>query len=313
MKSDIAEGSGETDLTPTSCPICGPGVAAAEVHRANFTLADLSPEVFSARRLPDRIHYRMVRCSSCGLLRSDPVLPAARLSSLYAESTFDYGREVDNLRRTYGRYLDRAQPAGGRGALLEVGCGNGFFLATARELGYREVRGIEPSRAAAEQAPPGLRALITVDVMREGIFAKESFDTVCLFQVFDHLPDPRAVLRAIRRTLRPGGVVLCLNHNLDSISGRLLGERSPIIDIEHTHLYSPGTLARIFATEGFQVIEAGPVANTYSLRYLARLLPLPDALKRATLRSLENPAGDLRLRVPLGNLYLLARAETATS
>lgn len=306
MKSDIAEDGGATGLAPTSCPICGPGVASDEVHPANFSPADLNPEVFSARRLPDRIHYRMVRCGSCGLLRSDPVLPPARLADLYAESTFDYGREVDNLRRTYGRYLDRAHPAGGRGALLEVGCGNGFFLTTARELGYQEVQGVEPSRAAAEQAQPDLREHITIDVMREGLFADGSFDTVCFFQVFDHLPDPRAVLRAARRTLRPGGVVLCLNHNLDSASARLLGERSPIIDIEHTHLYTPKTLARMFATEGFQVVESGAVTNTYSIRYLARLLPLPGGLKRAALRFLEAPAGGLRLRVPLGNLYLIA-------
>ena len=60
-------------LRPTSCPICGTAGNAAELYPANFAPRDLNPAIFSARRLPDRLRYRLVRCNDCRLVRSDPV------------------------------------------------------------------------------------------------------------------------------------------------------------------------------------------------------------------------------------------------
>ena len=149
--------------------------------------------------------------------------------------------------------------------------------------------------------------------MRPGLFAPAEFDVLCFFQVFDHVPDPAALLDACFAALRPGGLALSINHNIAAVSARLLGERSPIVDIEHTCLYSPATMARIFAAHGFQVRKAGSAWNQYSLRYLFRLLPLPAKPKQATLGWLERHSlGRLRLRVPLGNLYLVAQKPAAS-
>lgn len=293
----------------SACAICGPDTPSTELYPPSFTSEDLNAAVFSARRLPDRVHYRVVRCDRCGLVRSDPVADGDTLAGLYRESTFDYGGEVANLQLTYGRYLARLdRHQAGRGSLLEIGCGNGFFLERALEMGYRSVRGVEPSHAAVESAAPEVRRLVAEDLMREGLFPPASFDAVCLFQVFDHLPDPRALLRAVHRALRPGGLLLCLNHDVDSRSARLLRERSPIIDIEHTYLYSRETMRRIFDLEGFDTVETGGVRNTYSSRYLAQLVPLPPALKRGLLVALgRSPLGRIRASVPLGNLYVIGR------
>jgi SAM-dependent methyltransferase len=152
------------------------------------------------------------------------------------------------------------------------------------------------------------RDRIVCGVMRPGLFPSECFDVVCLFQVFDHLPDPGAVLDACREALRPGGLVLAINHNIGAVSARLLGERSPIVDVEHTYLYSHTTMARLFAARGFMVKSQGAVWNTYRLRYLARLLPLPRGIKGPLLRWLgAHWPGRVRLRVPLGNLFLIAQ------
>jgi SAM-dependent methyltransferase len=297
------------ELRNTRCAICGTEGNARELYRANFDLQELNPAVFSARRLPDRIHYRMVKCNACGLVRSDPIADPALLAQLYHQSTFTYTDEVADLKRTYGRYLAELDKYGARkGALLEIGCGNGFFLQQALAQGYRSVRGVEPSQAAVSQAAPEVRAAIVCDLMRPGLFGPGEFDVICLFQVFDHVPDPGVLLDACFAALRPGGLVLALNHNVEAVSARLLGDRSPIVDIEHTYLYSPATMTRLLAAHGFEVRKAGAVRNWYSLRYLARLLPLPAGPKRAILAWLERHSiGRLRLCVPLGNLYLVAQ------
>jgi SAM-dependent methyltransferase len=265
--------------------------------------------VFSARRLPDRLHYRMVSCTACGLVRSDPVADAESLAALYARSTFDYGTETAALRLTYGRYLKHARtfvPDARR--LLEIGCGNGFFLEEALAQGFAEVHGVEPSAEAAAAAQPHVGPKIVVDVLRSGLFPTGSFDVICAFQVLDHLPDPDMALAECHRLLKPGGVFLCLQHNIEALSARLLGEASPIIDIEHTYLYSRGTLRRLFEKAGYEILAAGSAWNTYRLAYLLRLLPLPAQLKTVLQAICRwTRLGECAPTVPLGNLYQIAR------
>ena len=292
----------------TQCAICDPGTPARELYPANFGVDDITPARFSARRLPDRVHYRMVRCLRCGLVRSDPVLDEATLAHLYAESTFDYEAETANLKATYGRYLSQLRSfSNHQDSLLEIGCGDGFFLEQALAQGYRTVRGVEPSEAAIRDASPVVRDQIVCDVMRPGLFPDGEFDAVCLFQVFDHVPHPEAVLEACRAALRPGGLILCLNHNVESVSSRIMRDRSPIIDIEHTYLYSPATMRRIFEVGGFKVLRQGHVTNTYSVGYVTHLLPMPARIKGMTLATLSRTRlGTLTVPVPLGNLFLIA-------
>jgi len=297
------------DLHATSCAICQTENNATELYRANFDPEAFSPAVFSARRMPDRIHYRMVRCNTCELVRADPVADPAQVAALYHQSSFDYSQEVENLARTYSAYLARLGRHGARkGSILEIGCGNGFFLMQARSQGYRDVRGVEPGRSAVELAPAEIRDRILCAMMRPGLFPDETFDAICLFQVLDHIFDPAALVQTCFDILKPGGFILCLNHNVAALSARLMKDRSPIIDIEHTYLYSPETIARLFSRFGFQVKETGGVRNRYSLSYLTRLIPLPAAVKKMMLAALDfTRVGRLPLRVPLGNLYMIAR------
>jgi SAM-dependent methyltransferase len=150
--------------------------------------------------------------------------------------------------------------------------------------------------------------------MRPGLFQPGQFDVICLFQVFDHIPDPAALLHECFRVLRPGGFILAINHNVSALSARLLRERSPIIDIEHTYLYAPATMSRLFSAHGFEVRRVGIVRNRYSLQYLTQLLPLPPAAKRVALVWSKRLAiGQLRLWLALGNLYLVAQKSGQSS
>jgi hypothetical protein len=74
-------------LVPTTCAICAAPGDASELYPANFSPQDLNPEVFSARRMPDKIHYRLVRCNTCGLVRSDPIINHETMVELYTKSS----------------------------------------------------------------------------------------------------------------------------------------------------------------------------------------------------------------------------------
>ncbi len=302
-------------LHATACAICGTPGNAREVYTANFDEAAFNPAVFSARRLPDRLHYRMVRCRTCGLLRSDPVAASEILESLYARSDQNYEPEIANIRLSYGRYLDRLDRSDAdREALLEIGCGSGFFLEEARSRGYREAWGVEPSATAASQASPSLHGRIIQDVLRPGLLPDGKFDVICMFQVFDHLPDPNSSLDVCFKLLKPGGEILALNHDAGSISARILGEQSPIIDIEHTYLYDRDSMGAIFRKHGFEVLRIGTAVNHYSLQYLAQLIPLPRGAKSGLMDLLRKTGvGRIGLTIGLGNLFLIGRKPLSTA
>lgn len=265
--------------------------------------------VFSARRMPDRIHYRMVRCQKCGLLRSDPMANEETLARLYSKSTLEYSDEIPNLRLTYGRFMSRllhhvSKPA----SLLEIGCGNGFALEEALLRGFSKVRGVEPSHTAVAAAPAAIGSNIVCGMMRPGLFGEGEFDAVCMFQVLDHILDPGPLLTECFRVLKPGGVMLCINHNSEALSARVLGEFSPIVDIEHAYLYSTSTMRQLFLKHGFRVLAGGSVLDTISVAHLIHLLPMPRGLKTRLLEgTIEKTLRRWRIRLPLGNLFLIAQ------
>lgn len=296
-------------LHPTRCAICHTEGNAVELYPATFDHQSFSAAIFSARRVPDGVHYRIVKCNTCGLVRSDPVADSNSLEELYSQSSFDYKYEVDNIRATYGRYLAKtARYQVQKGALLEIGCGNGFFLEEALAQGYGPVQGIETSHAAIESAPSHIRHSIICDTMRPGIFLPEQFEIICMFQVIDHIPDPVMLLDECLRILKPGGLILSLNHNVEALSSRIMKKRSPIMDIEHTFLYSPSTIARLFGNHRFEIMHVGSAWNRYSLYYLTRLIPWPVIFRSWIVRAADNDFfRRLPLSVPLGNLYVVGK------
>jgi len=301
-------------MIATRCAVCETDAADLEVYSDTLDANAATRERFSARRTPDRVHYRMVRCKNCGLLRSNPILSDEELAGLYRDSSLTYEEEAAFARRTYSRYLLECLavfapdivPAEAR--LLEIGCGNGFFLEDALSRGFSEVAGVEPSREAVEMASPAVRPVIVNDIFRDGLFPAHHFDVICAFQVFDHVAHPNDVLRVCRQSLRPGGVALFINHDVGAWTNRLLGARSPIIDIEHIYLFNADTMQRIFEKNGFSVLDVFPVENTYPLHYWMKMAPLPSSWKQKAIPALRTTGlGRMELSWRAGNLGLFAR------
>lgn len=279
------------------------------LFKANFRPELIDEKIFSARRLPDRIHYQIVQCKNCGLVYSNPILPQEKIEQLYKKSDVDYQSQIGNLQMTYGFYLKQLEKYSvNKGLLLEVGCGNGFFLEEALSQGYRQVYGVEPGKKSVEKAKPKIKKRIIVDIFKPGQFKKNFFDIICCFQTFDHIPQPNQLLEECYRITKKSGLLLFLNHNVESLSARLLKEASPIIDIEHTYLYSKKTITQIFEKHQFKVLEVKSAFNIHYLFYWLHLFPIPRVIKKHLVSILERFKLDkLPLKIYPGNLVIIAR------
>ena len=289
----------------TKCPICESLANAVPVYPSNVDETSFSTEIFSARRLPDRRHYQWVRCNKCTLLRSDPVLDVD-LEKLYVESTFDYSTEVDGLKKTYFNLVKKA--LGGKNfkkSIFEVGGGNGFFLEAAKDGGFANVAGVEPSTEAINAARVDIKPHMIPSMMKAGVLADNSFEVGTMFHTLDHLTDPVSTLKDCADALQKGGVFVVAIHNERSWSARLMGERSPIIDVEHTHLYTRKSGEALFKKIGFIDVRSGAYNNHYSLAYILHLIPISRSFRK---RVLESPIGTLlskiKVVVPLGNMWV---------
>jgi SAM-dependent methyltransferase len=284
----------------------------AVVYKSNFSYSDFTSEVFSARRMPDVIHYQIVRCKNDNLVRSCPVYDSSVVESLYKSSKLNYTEQIDNLTASYLIVLDKVLPKLTKDAgILEVGCGNGFMLKALLARGYGNLYGVEPSADAVAKADEKIRDKIAVGFLKDGVYKSGTFDFIFFFQTLDHIYDPVQFLRICYDLLIPGGFVLALNHDVGSLSARILGERSPIIDIEHTHLYSKETIRKLFCKCGFSPIEVYSPQNIISLKYLLWLMPLvPKTAKLKLLNSKSRIISWLakqKIRLKLGNLCIIGQ------
>jgi SAM-dependent methyltransferase len=134
-------------------------------------------------------------------------------------------------------------------------------------------------------------------------FPPSSFSLISCFQTVEHVHDPLGLARDMFSLLRSGGAAYFVSHNHRSLQAKILGERSPILDIEHLQLFSVESMRHLLAKAGFTGISVFPIANRYPLKYWLRLLPLgegPKALVGDTLKTLH--ADELPTSLRAGNL-----------
>jgi SAM-dependent methyltransferase len=136
-----------------------------------------------------------------------------------AHASYTHGHHASVLRSHEWRTAENSagyllEHLRGGQSLLDVGCGPGTITADlAGRLAPGRVVGVDSSAEVIERArqsaaePGGRRLEFAVGDVYALDFPDDSFDVVHAHQVLQHLADPVAALRELRRVCRPGGAV----------------------------------------------------------------------------------------------------------
>ncbi|HSG05918.1 MAG TPA: methyltransferase domain-containing protein [Nitrospiria bacterium] len=167
----------------------------------------------------------LLECLNCGVVRMEgsppslpmnapatsPILESFSSPMQWLKEQLLLKPEIRSLRRRMGS----------NGPVLDVGCGNGWATALWRDYGGVEVHGIEFQPERAELARKRFGLNIFSGTFEDLPLPAETYELVIMRHVFEHFHDPVRILKQLNKILRPGGLVIMILPNAQSL-GRLI-------------------------------------------------------------------------------------------
>jgi SAM-dependent methyltransferase len=239
------------EFETTACLVCGSPRAKRHVALKDWS-CDLPGD------------FTLVMCLDCGHIYQTPRPAQASLGLYYPDTYEPFWRAAGDhgwqgLRQRWGWRPRCRHAAHGRtgGRLLDVGCSTGIFLSEMRRYGTWEVHGVETNAFAAGYARKQFGLDVFVGQVQAAPWPAHSFDVVTLWDVLEHLPDPRAALARIRTLLADNGTLLCSVPNAGGLDARLFGRYWIGLDApRHMSVFTPASLRRLLADTGFEIESA---------------------------------------------------------
>jgi 2-polyprenyl-3-methyl-5-hydroxy-6-metoxy-1,4-benzoquinol methylase len=169
-------------------------------------------------------------------------------------------------------------PEGAR--VLDVGCSTGNFGQALEQLKGCTVVGVDLNEEDILEANERITAAYVFDITGPGALELlGTFDVVVFADVIEHLPDPRAALRAVHALLNDGGIVVYsiphmghLSVRLDLLEGRFPYAELGLLDRTHLHFYDRHEVHDVFANAGFSVTSEKPTVVGYAPEWTAQRL-----------------------------------------
>lgn len=167
----------------------------------------------------------------------------------YFETSFY--REAENSQRNQNRLKEilRHKPSG---KLLEIGCGKGEFLKLA--MGHFDVEGLDVSKYALNSLRKFLGEKVVEGNIEDKIIKASNYDVIVVFNLLEHLRDPRKAIKKLHKSLKKGGVVVGSVPNKFGLIGNMATGVMNFVDRTHHSVHKPDYWHSAFEEAGFEKI-----------------------------------------------------------
>jgi len=208
----------------------------------------------------------IVTCKNCGLSFVNPrpstelilkklqfwaeqdVVDGARLNASYGHGSMTlYKYYLDQIKRYCAGNHEKN--------ILDIGCGVGAFLDSAKHNGWN-AEGLEIGLASSAYA----RDIKKINVTTGSIYSWEgrpdNYDAIVMMDVIEHLESPRTALERVHRWLKKDGVLMLTTPNFNSLFRRLFGQKWWVINCEDEHIFffTAESLSALLQDIGYKVV-----------------------------------------------------------
>lgn len=266
-------------MKKVSCYLCGSSQA-----DVLFKQEGHDPYLAKVHKSAPDYDLNWMVCNDCSFVYRSPALTNQELGTLYKsydEDEFsnttpdDYfdkiisfsNEESENWQKI--SWLKRVIIDNGRKGIfeaLDIGCGGGTLLYTAREeLSLKGVSGVELNKGYADLA----RRRLDVDILNEnyvsGLFKKQ-FDLLINTKVLEHVADPLPFLKEMYDDLVDGGLLFIEVPDVSDMYR--LPPTHERFWIPHIYFFSGNTLRALLEKAGFQIISHRVIKTHRERSYL---------------------------------------------
>lgn len=136
--------------------------------------------------------------------------------------------------------------------LLDVGCGNGEFMSRMKSLGWN-VEGTETDDKAVDFAQNKMGLKVHSGILEALRLPENTYDVITISHVIEHVTDPETLLRECLRILRPGGRLVMITPNTQSLAHRWFKKYWRGFEIpRHMVIFSVDNFGRLSEHVGFE-------------------------------------------------------------
>jgi ubiquinone/menaquinone biosynthesis C-methylase UbiE len=222
----------------------------------------------------DDVFATFVKCQQCGLLYQNPRPTPDEMETHYPPEYESFNPEPSEkkaswllslaLHRGINKRTNFVTRHKEQGRLLDIGCSTGYFLRGMRMISGWEVYGVEVSSHAAQIARQKYNLNVFNGTLDQANYPNGYFDAITLWDVLEHLHDPKASLREIHRVLKPDGLLVLRIPNGKSWDAQLFGQYWAGLDApRHLYVFDQGTLRQILEAVGFSIKEMSCQIGSY--------------------------------------------------
>lgn len=248
------------ELENTNCNICGQDNAVFLFER--FDMLTKRPEKF-----------QVVQCQQCNHVYLNPRPTPTSMKQFYPENYTPYNNpHVQDMRTPWGvwraahtlnKRCKLVQHYCSSGSILDIGCSEGQFLKQLTHFGDWDTFGIEPDTKAAQEAfrRYGLK-IINGDIQAVN-FLPNHFDVITMWDVIEHLYNPKRTLQKIYQALKPSGLLIISTPLKGRLEEVFFGKYWVGYEIpRHLHVFSYNTLNALLVELGYGLIESKVISGS---------------------------------------------------
>lgn len=212
--------------------------------------------------------FELIENSEYGFLETSPQPSSEKLPDYYkSEDYISHTNSKRNLfeniyhlvrRFSLSRKLKLINSFSSEKKLLDIGCGTGDFLQTAKNNNW-DIFGIEPNKQARNIANTKTKdSVFDVDKLLE--FNASSFDVITLWHVLEHLPNLEEQTQIFKNLLKPNGTLIIAVPNYKSYDAQFYKAYWAAYDApRHLWHFNKQSISKLFSKVSMEVLKIKPM------------------------------------------------------